>query len=243
MLLTHGDAIKYLEPLELLVLMMASLVHDVGHPGLNNAFQTQTLSTLAIRYNDRNVLENFHAAHGFELMLEYHILEALSKDEKKTFRQLYIGCVLATDLALHVEILGKWNNVIENFDSKNKEHRSLLLQILIKSSDISNPAKKFDQAKYWAYMIQEEFFIQGDLEKKKGLPVSPFCDRDSSDLPKMQIGFADFMVIPMMSRLQAKLLPDIQLLTNRLQQNKSNWTQIAEEQKQAQSNSNKKIDS
>ena len=109
---------------------------------------------------DRNVLENFHAAHGFEIMLEHHMLEALTKEEKKNFRQLYISCVLATDLALHVEITGKWNNVIESFDPKNKEHRALLAQILIKASDISNPAKRFDQAKYWAYMIQEEFFIQ-----------------------------------------------------------------------------------
>ncbi|CAJ1358867.1 unnamed protein product [Effrenium voratum] len=40
--------------------VIAGAVHDVGHPGFNNDFQKTTFSDLALRYNDKSVLENFH---------------------------------------------------------------------------------------------------------------------------------------------------------------------------------------
>eukprot|EP00929_Paragymnodinium_shiwhaense_P118658 TRINITY_DN9056_c0_g2_i1.p1 TRINITY_DN9056_c0_g2~~TRINITY_DN9056_c0_g2_i1.p1 ORF type:complete len:1018 (+),score=213.73 TRINITY_DN9056_c0_g2_i1:115-3168(+) len=51
-------------------LIVAALGHDVGHPGRNNNFLIQTSDKLAIRYNDRSVLENFHASTLTRLMTE-----------------------------------------------------------------------------------------------------------------------------------------------------------------------------
>ena len=42
--------------------------HDVGHPGLNNAFLTQSGHPLAITYNDESPLEQMHAATTFLIM-------------------------------------------------------------------------------------------------------------------------------------------------------------------------------
>ena len=36
---------------------------------MNNMYETKTLSTLALRYNDIAVLENMHAAKAFEVMV------------------------------------------------------------------------------------------------------------------------------------------------------------------------------
>ena len=47
--------------------MVGALVHDVGHPGLNNNYQIMTNSPLAVRYNDRSVLENHHCSLAFTL--------------------------------------------------------------------------------------------------------------------------------------------------------------------------------
>lgn len=38
--------------------------------------------------------------------------------------------------------------------------------------------------------VLQEFFNQGDLEKKAGLPVSMLMDRNTTNIAKMQIGLS-----------------------------------------------------
>lgn len=73
---------------------------------------------------------------------------------------MIITSILATDLAHHMEITAQWNSIIGKFTKDDKSYRSLLLQIILKAADISNPGKPFEIAKYWANMVQEEFFAQ-----------------------------------------------------------------------------------
>lgn len=52
------------------VICIAALGHDVGHPGLNNAFLVSTNQSLALVYNDNAVLENFHAYKTFKTLAD-----------------------------------------------------------------------------------------------------------------------------------------------------------------------------
>ena len=47
------------------------------------------------------------------------------------------------------------------------ENQQCVLNIIIHASDISNPAKPDKISNEWTKRVYEEFFIQGDLEKKK----------------------------------------------------------------------------
>ena len=49
---------------------MAAIMHDYRHPGVNNGYLVRDLDPLALTYNDASVLENFHAAEGFKMMLD-----------------------------------------------------------------------------------------------------------------------------------------------------------------------------
>ena len=102
-----------LEPLEVVALLFAAVTHDYRHPGVSNAFLMKTRSTLALRYNDDSVLENFHAASAFEVVStpKYNIFKHLPKDTFDTLRKTVIRCILATDLA-------KGNDNIEEFTRK-----------------------------------------------------------------------------------------------------------------------------
>ena len=160
--LTDGEAASYLNHLEIFALLTAAICHDVGHFGLNNPYLITTQHELAIRYNDQSVLENFHCSLAFTILSEpdCNIFENLDKTSYTTVRKLMINCILATDLSKHMELLNKFQATSGSFQTDNADHHLLLMQLLIKAADISNPAKPFPVARYWADMVQEEFFIQ-----------------------------------------------------------------------------------
>ena len=118
-----------------------------------------------------------------------------------------INEILATDMAGHMEIVGKLGACASHFQKvhlfspimhiltaslqEDKAQKLLLLQTIIKCADISNPARPFPIAKYWAEIVQEEFFLQGAAEREAGLPISPYMDSGTAQpLPKMQMRFA-----------------------------------------------------
>merc|ERR1712232_1291080 len=58
----------YFEEIDLLVVIFAAAIHDIGHPGVSNDFMVKTKTDVALRYHDISVLENFHLATAFEIM-------------------------------------------------------------------------------------------------------------------------------------------------------------------------------
>ena len=68
LLLTNAQAASHLSYLEIFAALVAGIVHDLAHPGLNNNYQIATQTALALRYNDRSVLENHHCFMCFQLL-------------------------------------------------------------------------------------------------------------------------------------------------------------------------------
>lgn len=79
----NASRLPQLSKLELFSLIIASAVHDVEHPGVNNDFMINTRSTLALVYNDRSVNENSHVSLAFHIALkeENNIFDGLDPEE------------------------------------------------------------------------------------------------------------------------------------------------------------------
>lgn len=86
------------------------------------------------------------------------------------------------------------NNSLE---MKRAEDRHFILQIALKCADISNPCRPWDISRKWSYKVCEEFFRQGDYERRLNLPVTPLCDRYTTSIPKIQAGFFKHVVTPL----------------------------------------------
>ena len=65
------------------------------------------------------------------------------------------------------------------------------------AADVSTQTRPFKVAHEWTYLLFNEFFTQGDLEKHQQLPVSFLCDRETTQISSSQPGFANFIVIPL----------------------------------------------
>ncbi|KAK5874798.1 hypothetical protein CesoFtcFv8_027353 [Champsocephalus esox] len=197
--------------IDLLIMLTSALCHDLDHPGYNNAFQINAQTDLALLYNDISPLENHHCAVAFSIMAkpECNILQNLSNENYKLIRGGMIRCVLATDMVRHNEILTQFRSLQPEFDFSNKEHKEVLMKIMMKVSDISNEARPMSVAEPWLDCLLQEFFNQSDTEKLKGLPVSPFMDREKVSKPSSQTSFIGFVLLPLFSEL-TKLFPCLQ---------------------------------
>ncbi|NWZ99021.1 PDE3B phosphodiesterase, partial [Nesospiza acunhae] len=173
-------------------------------------------SLQAVLYNDRSVLENHHAASAWNLFLsrpEYNFLSNLDHVEFKRFRFLVIEAILATDLKKHFDFLAEFNAKVNDMNSNgiewsNENDRLLACQICIKLADINGPAKIRDLHLKWTEGIVNEFYEQGDEEASLGLPISPFMDRSSPQLAKLQESFITHIVGPLCNSYNAAgLLP------------------------------------
>ncbi|KAM6392484.1 cGMP-inhibited 3',5'-cyclic phosphodiesterase 3B isoform 2-T2 [Pluvialis apricaria] len=213
---SYGCLASNIPALELMALYVAAAMHDYDHPGRTNAFLVATNAPQAVLYNDRSVLENHHAAAAWNLFLsqpEYNFLSNLDHVEFKRFRFLVIEAILATDLKKHFDFLAEFNAKVNDINShgiewSNENDRLLACQICIKLADINGPAKVRELHLKWTEGIVNEFYEQGDEEASLGLPISPFMDRSSPQLAKLQESFITHIVGPLCNSYNAAgLLP------------------------------------
>ncbi|XP_042144853.1 high affinity cAMP-specific and IBMX-insensitive 3',5'-cyclic phosphodiesterase 8B [Ixodes scapularis] len=204
------------DPLDEAICLISAVVHDIDHPGKSSPFLCNSDNELAILYNDRSVLESHHAAFAFKLTLsdeKVNIFQNLEREVYRTVRLSVIDMVLATEMTKHFEHLSKFLNAFqkpiqedEAFESeampdhgdsglRSAENIILIKRMLIKCSDVSNPARPIQLCSQWASRIAEEYCAQTDEEKRRGLPVvMPAFDRATCSIANSQTGFINYFV-------------------------------------------------
>lgn len=217
-MLTHFSfmqsyAFENFEFVDVLASILAGAAHDVEHNGFNNTFHINSGSDLALRYNDRSVLENHHCAVGWRLLLnhEHNFFKMIPESRRRVFRNVFTNCILATDMSVHGEDLNFLDSFVQNNDCSVPLDATTAPKILprvLHTADISNVSKDFVICDTWVTLLMREFFAQGDIEKQQGLSVSPLCDRDVTDINASEVGFLKFIVKPWFQKL-FHICPDL----------------------------------
>lgn len=182
--------------------------------GLNNNFQVNSRSELAVQYNDVSVLENYSLTWFYQKLLgperdsSIDIFSGLNKQQFSVSRSIIIKAVLDTDMTHHFSMMKRISSHKETLEGKSRRDWLTpytsrgcsyspsmdMLTFLLHLSDISNPAKPLFE--YWTDRILEECYAQGDKEASLSLPISPLCDRATTSKKQCQIGFIKFVVKP-----------------------------------------------
>jgi hypothetical protein len=58
-------------PIDVLALFLICIGHDLGHPGVTNAFMINASTSLSLLFNDISVLESYHAMLLYRLIKTY----------------------------------------------------------------------------------------------------------------------------------------------------------------------------
>jgi hypothetical protein len=216
-----------LDQYDAFAVIIAAIIHDFRHPGVNNTYLVKNSDPIAVRYNDDSVLENFHSAEAFAVMQQprYNVLSSLTKEQKLAARYTIIKCVLATDLSRGGTYVNGFKNRSCLTMGETDEDKLLIMQMMLKCADVSHPARELEVHEEWSRLIMEEFYSQGDQERQLGVPISPLCDRNDHNLAKSQIGFIEFVVRPSLSLFSD--FCSVTLWMKRLEANLEHWKALS----------------
>ena len=219
-----GGVMKYISDLDIMASMIASVIHDFQHPGVNNGFLVKTKNKKAIRYNDHSVLEHHHLAAAFGIMMDQNcdITMSLTEDQFWLLRVLVIKMVMSTDLSKHERVLGTFLTHLSRSSFPNDEKdKDVVLSMALLIADVGNPMQPHDLFFKWLSLMMEEIYQQGDLEKHLGMePSNIFYDRTITNPYSCALGFIEVVVKPL-TTAWVGFLPDIKedLITKGLKEN------------------------
>merc|ERR1719453_557357 len=106
-----------------------------------------------------------------------------------------------------------------------QKDKSKWLELFLHFADVSNPLKPFKIYHAWALRVLDEFFAQGDEEKRLGLPVGILNDRDKVNRPGSQHGFINFLDAPLVTAT-VRLFPTLQDLHTQMGLNLGSWCEV-----------------
>lgn len=228
----------WLSDLEQYSLLVAAIAHDLGHFGVNNPFLCDTRHELALRYNDQSPLENMHCSNLFRICaLEgTDVFGGMTVAAQKDARKVCIATILKTDNAFHFDMVKDINHIYEMVSDICEEqaatkeltlkyqmdvlqkNKLIWLEVFLHFADVSNVLRPFHICHVWAWRVLDEFFAQGDEEKRLGLPVGMLNDRDKVNRPGSQHGFINFLIVPLVTTV-VRFFPALQPLHEQMASN------------------------
>ncbi|KAI8803392.1 hypothetical protein BJ742DRAFT_683179 [Cladochytrium replicatum] len=227
MIKTLGVGEIITDPIELFALFVAALNHDVDHRGRSNAFEKNANSVLAAFYST-STLERHHFHHAMTILQrdEYNLFRNLSPGEYSRALKSFEHAILSTDLAIYFGNLKRLKrlNVEEPFDPSNQEHLELFKGLIMTTSDLIGLTKNFHSSQKTADSVYTEFFLQGDEERRLGMPYSSrLTDRSQeSFIPELQVDFLSHVVRPAFEVLR-NVIPATGVLLQSVDENIGCW--------------------
>ncbi|ORZ23653.1 hypothetical protein BCR42DRAFT_367532 [Absidia repens] len=133
------------------------------------------------------------------------------------------------------------HSIIDRNTPLNEDQIEQFSSILLHAADISNTVRPWAISKQWSDLIVQEFFRQGDIEKRYGLAVSPGMDRDLSSQADISLTFGDLVVRPYFEAF-AHLLPGAHVFLQALDNNRDEWIQIKQNQDYHENDDDNSVD-
>ncbi|KAK6490974.1 high affinity cAMP-specific 3',5'-cyclic phosphodiesterase 7A-like isoform X5 [Huso huso] len=224
---------KSLTSWDVLLGLLAATTHDLDHPGVNQHFLIKTNHYLATLYKNTSVLENHHWRSAVGLLRESGLFAHLPLEDRLGMERQLGSLILATDISRQNEYLLQFRTHLDREDLclDDAGHRHFILQMALKCADICNPCRTWELSKQWSEKVTEEFFHQGDIEKKHKLDVSPLCDSQTQTIENIQMGFMTYVVEPLFvewARFSDTRLS--QTMLGYLALNKAGWRGMVQDQ-------------
>ena len=111
-------------------------------------------------------------------------------------RKVVIAIVLSTDMGRHFQTIADFTARFGNtplpadfaWDAESSDDAVVILSMVMKMADVGHLMASWPVHMKWVEGLTEEFFSQGDDEKRTDMPVSFLMDRDRPGVSSSQVG-------------------------------------------------------
>uniref|UniRef100_A0A061QRP8 Phosphodiesterase n=1 Tax=Tetraselmis sp. GSL018 TaxID=582737 RepID=A0A061QRP8_9CHLO len=215
------------DPIVKLAVILSALVHDLAHPGYNNAFLIATNHDIVKQYGKVAPAESMHLAEFKRLISEpnNNFVEELSQSDRERLFHYVEQTVLATDMSKHMDYIR------EPVPLDPEQRLLFTLAFAMKVSDMSHNLRSFPVHNKFVDMLKEEFYQQGDRERQLELQITLGMDRDEAyaDIGEFQVRFLSAFISPLLERWyshsgQSPLVKEMQRC---LLENISMWSMLS----------------
>jgi hypothetical protein len=222
--LSMADMSNVLGPLELFSLLIAATAHDLGHDGFATAHNVKADIPLSILLKTQSAEETSHCMGLIALITQddCNLLSSLREDDVISAWKVMIPLMLAMDMANHFSLLSQFTEMVfgPGIDTRDPEDRLLVMQMFLKTADVSGAARPFDDAAKWADSIFEEAAHYHETANQTGkLFLNP---RLKFGKEKLLIAFYDFVCVPLYAAM-ARAYPPLEVNLNAVTRNLDVW--------------------
>lgn len=239
LILSVGEADRYLTDRDIFAILFATLIHDLDHPGNNNGFEVKTQSQLALKYGNESILENYAIDSAFKLMnedVDLNVFNNVGGDDSEYIMNAIRNAVLYTDMSKHFELMKRVMTLADKGPvscailEEDEAARQTLIQLIVHASDISGPGLPvFELFQNWSVRVCDEFSQQVDKERKIGLEVTAMMaglDNEFS-IATSQVDFIRIFALPCLE-IVAILFPGTSSIVTNCLDNSRIWQGIAD---------------
>jgi len=222
-----------MDPVAQLGCVLAALVQDLSHTGVPNSVFIGENDELAATYGGRCVSEQQSIDSVWELLMEskyINLRRAIyhTEEEKQRFRQVFIHCVLATDVTdakLSESRKERWNKafgIVSRAEANNRLNlqATMLLETIVQASDLIHTMQHWEVYEKWGGKLFEEVYqahVEGRIE---GDPSTSWIEGETK--------MFDNLVFPLTERLlECKIFKQgtINAYIDFAKDNRNQWTQ------------------
>nr|CCA17885.1 cAMPspecific 3' putative [Albugo laibachii Nc14] len=224
--------------------LLAAVMHDIEHVGLTNDFLTKSKHRIALENPGKAPMEEMHAVVADHLLQDpqMNLLSRLDETQRTQVLDVVERTILSTALCVQGTLLQDVKHLCETWQAKGDvtdnsllpfEEQLVLLRLAMHVSDIGQTTKPFTVHEKWVYRLNEEHFLQGDMDKRLHLLVTPSsCDRsqwNTKQFLESQIVFLEGFAIPAIETMNQIPFMDVNYLAQSLQRNIGQWKKQFEE--------------
>ncbi|KAL0234664.1 hypothetical protein PCE1_001700 [Barthelona sp. PCE] len=222
------STIDSFKPEELLSVGLATICHDCGHPGLNEACLRKIDHDITKAFPDASPLEKLHLKITKHTITASGLLSHLGSGVVDRIISNVEQLIISTDMALHSKILHS-ATALEGLTLEQipPEKRIIFLQLFIKAVDISNVTKSFSLAKRWAQRYYREVQDMVTIAPSFAPDLSPPLPASLADVCKQQIGFINFLALPLFTML-TECYTEINFVITNIKHNLRKYSSISD---------------